>query len=136
MNRLTMMGISALTVAATTAGALSLIAPASAATTRTAARSATVAAANCAVSRHNYPYPKGSETFKARAAGSVTIAPARHHTIRVTGVQPATGWHFYIDSRSGSSVDVYFRSGKLRVKFEAEINDGGGLTVTLSNCAN
>ena len=65
----------------------------------------------------------------------MTIAPARHHTIKVTGVQPATGWHFYIDSRSGSSVDVYFSSGKLRVKFEAEINDGGGLTVTLSNCA-
>jgi hypothetical protein len=135
MNRIAMMGISALTVAATTAGALSLVAPANAATTGTAARSATVAAASCAVSHHNYPYPKGRETFKARTAGSVTIAPARHHTITVAGVKPATGWHAFIDSRRGSSVDVYFRSGKHRVKFEAEVNDRGGLTVTLRNCA-
>jgi hypothetical protein len=135
MNRITMMGISALTVVATTAGALSLVAPANAATTSTAARSATVTAASCAVSRHKYPYPKGRETFQARTAGSVTIAPARHHTVKVVGVKPAKGWHAFIDSRRGSSVDVYFRSGKHRVKFEAEVNDGGGLTVTISKCA-
>lgn len=136
MNRIRMIGISALTAAATAAGALALVAPANAATTRTAAKSAAAAAATCSASRHNYPYPKGPEKFQARTAGSVTIAPARHHTIKVVSANPATGWHAYIDSRSGSSVDVYFRSGKKLVKFEAEINDGGGLTVTLSNCAN
>ena len=135
MNRIAMMGISALTVAATTAGTLGLAAPAHAATTGTAARSATMTAASCAVSRHRYPYPKGQETFRALTAGSVTIAPARHHTLKVVGVKPATGWHAFIDSRRGSSVDVYFRSGKHRVKFEAEVNDSGGLTVTISKCA-
>jgi hypothetical protein len=67
-------------------------------------------------------------------AGSVTIAPLHHGTIRVVRATAAPGWHAYVDSSSGSSVDVYFRSGHHMVKFEAEINDAGGLTITLTKC--
>ena len=137
MNRLTMMGISALTVAATTAGALgvaSAAGTASAATARTTAGSRPTAAARCVASHRNYAFPARPETFKAMTAGSVTIAPVNRGTIRVAHVQAARGWHAYVDSGSGSSVDVYFRSGRHMIKFEAEINDAGGLTVTLTKC--
>jgi hypothetical protein len=137
MNRLTTKGISALTVVATT-GALvatsacaALASPAAAKVT--VARQAT--AAGCHVSRHNYAFPTGAQTFKAWSAGWVTVAPVNKGTIKVAGVRAAPGWRARVDSGSGSSVDVYFRSGAHLVKFEAEINDSHGLTVTLSTCA-
>jgi hypothetical protein len=132
MNRLTMTGISATALAATAVGALALAAPAGAAPSVTRAR--TVVAAACHATHHNYRFPKHPETFAAWNAGSVTIAPAGRRTIRVAGVKPARGWRAYVDTRRGQSVDVYFRSGRHLVKFEAEVNDAGGLTITLSNC--
>jgi|SRR5215470_5747413 len=134
MNRLTRMGISAAAAAATMAGAFGMASSASAATSRTVAASRPTAAAHCTVSRHNYAFPRHAETFKALTAGSVTIAPVNRGTIRVAGVQAAAGWHAYVDSARGSSVDVYFRSGPHMVKFEAEINDRGGLTIKLTSC--
>jgi hypothetical protein len=137
MNRLTMMGISALTVAATAASAASVASAAgttSAATARTTAGSRPAAVARCVPSHRNYAFPARPETFNALTGGSVTIAPVNRGTIRVAHVHAATGWHAYVDSGSGSSVDVYFRSGGHMIKFEAEINDAGGLTVTLTKC--
>ncbi len=132
MNRLTMMAISTLTVAATAAGGLGV---ASAATARTTAGSRPAAVARCVASHRNYPFPTHAETFEAITAGSVTIAPVNSGIIRVARVHTATGWHSYVDTGRGSSVDVYFRSGRHMIKFEAEINDAGGLTVTLTKCA-
>jgi hypothetical protein len=134
MNRLTLMAISALTAAATAASALGVASAASATTLSTTAGSRPAAVARCVASHRNYPYPTRAETFKAMTAGSVTIAPINSGTIRVTHLHAATGWHAYVDTGSGSSVDVYFRSGRHMVKFEAEINDAGGLTVTLTKC--
>ncbi len=137
MNRLTMIGISAATVAATAASALTVASAASAANTapaRAAAGSRPAAVARCVPSHRNYAYPRHAETFTAMSAGSVTIAPLHRGTIRVVTAKAAAGWHAYIDSSRGSSVDVYFRSGKHMVKFEAEINDAGRLTITLTRC--
>jgi len=50
----------------------------------------------------------------------------------VVTVSSAKGYRASIDSSSGSSVDVYFRHGAHTVKFEAEINDSGGLTVLVT----
>ncbi len=134
MNRLTMMAISTLTVAATAASALGVASAASATTARTTASSRPAAVARCVASHRNQPFPKRAETFKAVTAGSVTIAPVNGGTIQVTRVHAAAGWHAYVDSGRGSSVDVYFRSGRHMIKFEAEINDAGGLTITLTKC--
>lgn len=132
MNRLTKMYIGTIALAASAVAALSLAAPAGAAPSMSRARPTALAA--CTATHHNYAFPKHAETFAAWKAGSVTIAPAGRGTIRVAGVKPARGWRAYVDSRRGQSVDVYFRSGRHLVKFEAEVNDAGGLTVTLSNC--
>ena len=134
MNRLTKMGISALTIAATAAGAVGVASAASATTARTTATARPAAVARCVTSHRNHPFPKGAETFQAMKAGSVTIAPVNSGTIQVTRMHAATGWHGYVDTGRGSSVDVYFRSGRHMIKFEAEINDAGGLTITLTKC--
>src|SRR5271166_1153191 len=104
MNRLTIMGISALTVAATAASALGVASAASATTVRTTASSRPAAMARCVASHRNHPFPKRAETFTAMTAGSVTIAPVNSGTIQVTHVHAATGWHGYVDSGRGSSV--------------------------------
>jgi len=54
--------------------------------------------------------------------------------IRVLSVHPAKGWSARVDSSSGSSVDVYFRSHNHTLKFETEVNDWGGLTVIVTSC--
>ena len=131
MNRILMAAASAIMVTSVAAGALQIAGPAGAATTRAAASSA---AATCRTTHHNYPFPSQPKTFKAGPAGSVTIAPVNSGTIRVASVQRAAGYHAYVDSWRGSSVDVYFRGHSRHVKFEAEINDSGGLTVTVSTC--
>lgn len=133
MNRLAMIGISTVTAAATAAGGLAAAASASAATShRPVARQAV--SSSCRVARHTVAYPKAATNYQAGAAGWVKIAPARQHTLRVTAVTAATGYRAFIDSRQGSSVDVYFRNGYKHVKFEAEVNDAGRLTVTVTSC--
>jgi len=133
MNRLTMMGVSTLAAAGMAAGGLAVASSASAASGyHTAARPA--ASASCRVARHNYAFPKAMTTYQAGAAGSVSIAPVNSGTIRVAAIHHAAHWRGYVDSRQGSSVDVYFRSGTHQMKFEAEINDGGGLTLTVTAC--
>ena len=133
MNRLAKMGVSSLLAAATVAGGVVLAGAASAATAPGAA-SARPALATCAAQHRNYPFPKAATTYKAGAAGTVTIAPVNAGTIKVVKASPAGAYRARVDSARGSSVDVYFTSSAHRVKFEAEINDSGGLTVTVTTC--
>jgi hypothetical protein len=83
---------------------------------------------------HNYPFPHGPKSYRAGAAGTVTVAPVNSATIKVAAVHAARGYRAFVDSGQGSSVDVYFTSHTRSVKFEAEVNDGGGLTVTVTTC--
>jgi len=133
MNRLAKMGVSSLLSAVTVAGGVAM-AGAAAAATVSGAGSAPSALAACAAQHRNYPFPKAATTYKAGAAGTVTVAPVNAGTIRVVKASPAKGYRAHVDSWRGSSVDVYFTSSAHRVKFEAEINDSGGLTITVTTC--
>ncbi|MFZ2057726.1 MAG: hypothetical protein WAV54_10020 [Acidimicrobiales bacterium] len=78
------------------------------------------------------PPRKTAAWYRAGAAGSVKIAAVNSGTIGVGSVNAAQGYIASVDSSSGSPVDVYFRHGTHAVKFEAEINDSGGLTVLVT----
>ena len=132
MNKIFIAGASALVAASVATSGLMLAAPAGASLTRATGRSATAAA--CAAAHHNFSYPRTATSYGAGAAGSVTIAPVNKGTIKVKAVHLAPGYRAYVDSGRGSSVDVYFHNSAKRVKFEAEINDAGGLTVTVTTC--
>lgn len=132
MNRTLMAGAGAALAASVAAGGLLMAGPASASAAHQAAPPAALAA--CSAAHHNHPFPGGPTTYRAGTAGTVTVAPVNHQTIRVAGVHAAPGYRAFVDSRRGSSVDVYFRSHARRVKFEAEINDAGGLTITVTTC--
>ena len=133
MNRLVKMGVSSLLAAVTVAGGVAMAGAAAAATAPRAA-SARPALATCHARHQNHPFPKAATTYRAGAAGTVTVAPVNAGTIKVVKASPAAGYRAHVDSRRGSSVDVYFTSSAHRVKFEAEINDSGGLTVTVTTC--
>jgi len=83
-------------------------------------------------SSKSYPLPRTATWYRAVPAGSVRIAAVNSGAIRVLNVRAAKGYRVTVDSASGSSVDVYFRHGTHTVKFEAEINDSGGLTVLVT----
>jgi hypothetical protein len=131
MNRFLMAGASAALAASVAAGGLLLAGPATASAT---AAAAPTAAAPCTPVAHNYPFPSGPRSYGAGAAGAVTVAPVNSATIKVAAVHASRGYRAFVDSARGSSVDVYFSSHTRRVKFEAEINDWGGLTVTVTTC--
>ena len=132
MNKFAKIGISTAAAAATFAGGLGLAASASTTPAHHSARSA--AAASCSVARRNFAFPRSATTYRAGAAGAVAIAPVNSGSIRVVTVRPAAGYTAYVDGGQGSSVDVYLNSHTRHVKFEAEINDAGGLTVTVTSC--
>jgi hypothetical protein len=130
MNRMSKLGITVASVALASGSlAVAGIGVASASPRSTAAT-----ASACAASAKNYPFPAAVRTYRAGAAGSVSVAPVNSGTIKVASVHPATGWRYFVDSSSGSSVDVYFHRGTHNIKFEAEINDFGGLTVRVTGC--
>ena len=133
MNRLLMAGAGALLAASTAASGLLVAGPASASAVHRAAP-AQQAAIVCTAAHHNYAFPSRPATYGAGVAGSVTVAPVNAGTIKVTAVHPARGYRAFVDSGWGSSVDVYFHNRTSSVKFEAEINDWGGLTVTVTTC--
>ena len=133
MNRLTKMGVGSL-LAVSIAACGGVMAGAAGAATGPRAASARPALATCPAQHRNYPFPKAATTYKAGAAGTVTVAPVNAGTIKVVKATPARGYRAHVDSPRGSSVDVYFTSSAHRVKFEAEINDSGGLTVTVTTC--
>jgi len=132
MNRLFMASASALLAASTAASGLLLAGPASASAVHQAAPAQ--AAVRCTAPHHNYKFPSKPTNYAAGAAGSVTVAPVNAGTIKVAAVHPARGYRSFVDSGWGSSVDVYFHNRVSSVKFEAEINDWGGLTVTVTTC--
>lgn len=132
MNRILLASASTILAASVLGGGLLAAGPASAATSRPAAQPP--AAASCQATHHTYPFPSQPRTFAAATAGSVTIARVNSGTIRVARVNRAPGYSSFIDTGRGSSVDVYFRGHHRSIKFEAEINDAGGLTVTVTNC--
>ena len=134
MNRFLMAGASALATASMAAGGLVLAGPASASAAHRAAALRPAVTATCTVTRHRYPFPGGPTRYAAGAAGSVTVAPVNPQTIKVAKVAPTAGYKAFVDTARGSSVDVYFRNQTSRVKFEAEINDFGGLTVKVTTC--
>ena len=131
MHRFLMAGASAVLAASVGAGGLLLAGPASASATTAAPPTAAV---KCTPMAHNYPFPRGPRSYGAGAAGSVTVAPVNSGTIKVAAVHASRGYRVFVDSARGSSVDVYFSSHTRRVKFEAEVNDWGGLTITVTTC--
>jgi hypothetical protein len=130
MNRISKLGITVVSVALAS-GSLAI---AGVGVASASPRPAAVTASACAASAKNYPYPNAIRTYRAGAAGSVSVAPVNSGTIKVASVHPATGWRYFVDSSSGSSVDVYFHRGTHNIKFEAEINDFGGLTIRVTGC--
>jgi hypothetical protein len=134
MNRFLMAGAGAVVTASLAAGGLLLAGPASASAGHRTAALRPAAATACTTARHQYPLPGGPTPYAAGAAGTVTVAPVNPQTIKVAKVAPAPGYKALIDSARGSSVDVYFHNQTSRVKFEAEINDLGGLTIKVTTC--
>ena len=133
MNRLTKMGVGSL-LAVSIAACGGVMAGAAGAATGPRAASARPALATCPAQHRNYPFPTAATPYQAGAAGTVTVAPVNAATIRVVKASAAPGYRARVDSWQGSSVDVYFTSSAHRVKFEAEINGSGGLTVTVTTC--
>lgn len=129
MNRITKMGISTIAAASVGAGALAM-----AGTSVASAATKPATAAACSTAARNYGFPAKATSYSAGWGGSVTVAPVNRGTIRVAAVHTNKGWRYMVDSSSGSSVDVYFRSGTHTIKFEAEINDFGGLTIRVTSC--
>jgi hypothetical protein len=129
MNGITKFGVSAVMAASIAAGGVAI-----AGTTAASAATSPAVVSACSTSVSNHAFPKRATTYRAGSAGLVTVAPVNSTTIRVAAVHPAAGWRYFIDTGRGSSVDVYFRGGTHSVKFEAEINDWGGLTTTVTNC--
>lgn len=134
MNRFLMAGAGALVTASMAVGGLLLAGPASASAGHRAAALRPAATTTCTITRHRYPFPGGPTPYAAGAAGTVTVAPVNRQTIKVAQAVSAPGYTARVDSARGSSVDVYFHNQKSRIKFEAEINDLGGLTVKVTTC--
>jgi hypothetical protein len=134
MNRFLMAGASALATASMAASGLLLAGPASASAAHRAAAWRSAATASCTITRHRYPFPGGPTPYAAGAAGTATVAPVNPQTIKVAKVAPAPGYTAFVDTARGSSVDVYFHNQTSKVKFEAEINDLGGLTIKVTTC--
>lgn len=134
MNRFFMAGATALVTASMALGGLLLAGPASASAGHRAAALRPATTATCTHTRHRYPFPARPTSYRAGAAGTVTVAPVNRGTIKVTKVHPASGYKAFVDTARGSSVDVYFHNRTSKVKFEAEINDSGGLTIKVTTC--
>jgi hypothetical protein len=98
------------------------------------ATAAGAATATCTVNATLHTFPTAPTAYSAGSAGSVTVAPVNRHTIHVASVSPSAGWKYRVDSATGSSVDVYFRTAGHRTKFEAEITDRGGLLIRVTAC--
>jgi hypothetical protein len=131
MNRMMKLGISTAAAASMATGAFALAGPGLASASP---RQVGATPASCAASARNYAFPRATTTYRAGGAGTVAVAPVNRGTIKVAAVHPAKGWHYFVDTASGSSVDVYLHRGGHNVKFEAEINDAGGLTVRVTGC--
>jgi hypothetical protein len=95
--------------------------------------SAATAAATCTRNVTKTVPPATPTAFPAGAAGSVTVGPGPGG-LAVVSVTPNAGWKARTDTPSGTSVDVYFRMGTTRVKFEASIEAPHRLRVLVRTC--
>ena len=134
MNRFLMAAATALVTASMAVGGLLLAGPASASAGHRAVALRPATTATCTPTHHRYPFPNRPTPYRAGGAGTVTVAPVNRGTIKVTKVRPASGYKAFVDTARGSSVDVYFHNRAWKVKFEAEVNDSGGLTVRVTTC--
>ena len=68
--------------------------------------------------------PAGDElVFEAGDAGTVTIG-SDGTSLTVVAVAPAAGWNFEVETPMGREVEVDFRDGTRKIKFDAELEDG------------
>ncbi len=68
--------------------------------------------------------PAGEEVvFAAGDAGTVTIG-SDGTSLMVVAVAPAAGWNFEIETPMGREVEVDFRDGTRKIKFDAELENG------------
>ena len=77
--------------------------------------------------------PAAPTAYSAGSAGSVTVGPDASG-LKVVSVAPNAGWKPRVDTAKGSSVDVYFRHGTSKVKFEASIEGPKRLRVLVRTC--
>jgi hypothetical protein len=99
----------------------------------TSGGSASAATVTCTRKVTKTTPPTSPTVYGAGAAGSVTVGPGPGG-LKVDSVAPNSGWVFRVDTASGNSVDVYFRMGTTRVKFEAGIESPTLLLVVVRTC--
>ena len=95
---------------------------------------ASAATATCTKSVSVTTPPTAPTSYPAGSAGSVTIKPVPAG-LKVVSVAPNTGWTFRVDTAKGNSVDVYFRMGTTRVKFEAGIESPTKMRLLVRTCS-
>ncbi len=132
MKQILKIGAGSLVGASALAMALAFAGPGMASATQRHPSSSPATASVRPATSKNYPLPSTAAWYRAGTAGSVKVVAVNSGTIKVVRVSAAKGYRVLVDSASGSSVDVYFRHGTHTVKFEAEINDSGGLTVLVT----
>jgi hypothetical protein len=98
-----------------------------------AAGPASAAIATCMKSVSVTTPPTAPTSYLAGNAGSVTIKPVPSG-LQVVTVAPNAGWTFRVDTASGNSVDVNFRMGTSRVKFEAGLEAPHKMRVVVRTC--
>jgi hypothetical protein len=95
--------------------------------------SATAATAACTRNVTKTTPPTAPTAYSAGAAGSVTVGPGAGG-LKVVSVAPNSGWKFRVDTAHGSSVDVFFRMGTTRIKFEASIEAPHRMRILVRTC--
>ena len=116
--------------------AASLIVPATAVATTTAASATTTTKAATNACHHTSTWsrpPTAATTYPAGPAGTVTVAPGPGG-LKVVSVHANHGWKPIIDTRSGNSVDVYFRHLTSNVKFEVGIEGANLMQRVVTTC--
>jgi hypothetical protein len=94
---------------------------------------ATAATTTCTRNVTKTTPPTSPTAYPAGAAGSVTVARGPGG-LKVVSVAPNSGWKARIDTASGNSVDVRFRMGTSRIKFEASIEAPHKMLVVVRTC--
>ena len=94
---------------------------------------ASAATATCSKLVTKTTPPASATAYPAGAAGSVTVGPMAGG-LQVVSVAPNSGWTPRVDTASGPSVDVYFRNGATKVKFEASIEAKNRMRLLVRTC--
>jgi hypothetical protein len=94
---------------------------------------ASAATATCSKSVAKTTPPAAPTAYPAGSAGSVTVGPTAGG-LQVVSVAPNAGWKPRVDTATGPSVDVYFRKGATKVKFEASIEGKNRMRLLVRTC--